>query len=112
MQNHSDVHSAVSPEQPSGPVYPYLSGFEATLRSQGYSEASIDYRLCTVRALDPWMRKHRMRIEDLTEERIERFFRDRGRSHSKQTGECVTLRSLLVYLREPKVVRLVFPTTR
>ena len=104
MQDHSDVHAAVSPEQPRGPMYPYRSGFEATLRSQGYSLASIDYRLCIVRALDQWMRRRGMGIEVFNEERGQQFLRDRHKRCSRQAADSAILHALLAFLREAKVV--------
>jgi len=106
MQSHLETNSAVPPGQPSGPLSAYIPRFTAALDSRGFARTSMVHRVRVVRALDQWMRKHLMRIEDLTEERIERFFRDRGRSYSKQIGECATLRSLLVYLRKAQVIPL------
>jgi len=104
MQSHLKKNSTVPAGQPTGPLYVYIAGFAASLASQGFAGTSMEHRVRLLWALDEWMRKHRMSIEDLTEERIEQFFRDRGKSYSKKIGECATLRFLLKYLREAKVV--------
>jgi hypothetical protein len=104
MQIYSDAHSAVSLRQPDGPLFPYLSGFSATLHGQGYAEVSITFKLWLVRALDQWMRGRRLEMKSLSEGLTQQFLRDRGKRYSIQVSACAALRSLLAYLREIKVV--------
>src|ERR1700720_1006218 len=104
MQSHLDGISSLSLGQTSGALYSYIPVFTAWLSSRGYSKASIAYRLTLLRDLDQWMRQRRMAIEEFSEERIRQFLRYRRKHDSKRRGDNATVRSLLKYLREARVV--------
>ena len=95
MQSHLDRASSVPLRQTSGPLCSYIPGFTASLTSQGYSRASIAYRLTLLRDLDQWMRQRRIAIKEFSEERIVQFLRYRRKHDSKRRGDNATLRSLL-----------------
>src|ERR1700730_6372588 len=104
MQSHLDRTSSVPLRQTNGPLCSYIPGFTASLTSQGYSRASIAYRLTLLRDLDQWMRQRRIAIKEFSEERIVQFLRYRRKHDSKRRGDNATLRSLLKHLRKATVV--------
>jgi hypothetical protein len=104
MASQSKKERAICFGQSKGPLREYIRGFAAHSRGQGYTNASIDQRLRLVRAFDQWMQKRRLRIGGLNEERFSRFLRDRRKQYKFNCSDDATVRSLLTYLREAKVV--------
>jgi integrase/recombinase XerD len=104
MASHRERNRAVYFGQSKGPLREYIRGFAALSRGQGYTNASINHRLRLVRDLDRWMQKRRVRVEGLSEERCVRFFRDHRKRHKVYCSDDATVRSLLTYLRDAKVV--------
>jgi len=96
-----------------GPLYVHIPGLAASLASQGYSKTSLAYRSSLLRALDWWMQRRRMPLDDFSEERVEEFLRHRWRTYSKQSADRPTLLLLLRRLQESRAVksRIVAPET-
>lgn len=104
MVSHRERDRAVYFGQSNGPLREYIRGFATHSRGQGYTNATINLRLLLVRDLDQWMKKRRMRLGNLNEERCVQFFRDHRKRYKVNCSDDATVRSLLKYLREAKVV--------
>ena len=88
-----------------GPLYVHIPGLAASLASQGYSKTSLAYRSSLLRALDWWMQRRRMPLNDFSEERVEEFLHHRWRTYSKQSADRPTLLFLLRRLQDSRAVK-------
>jgi site-specific recombinase XerD len=72
--------------------------------AQGYSSYTTNQKLRLLIHLDQWFLDRRVRIEDFSEMHIQKFLRHRRAERHGRGGDLSTLRSLLGYLHEAKVV--------
>ena len=104
MKNQVNQAAAISTREPVGPIHLHLASFVNWLAEQGYSSSSIKQRIRITRALDQWLGRGQIGIEDLNEQKIQEFLRYRWDRLSTQSSDSSTLRALLRYLREAEVV--------
>jgi integrase/recombinase XerD len=92
----------------SGPLVPYVAGFAATLRSQGYTDLSLANQLRLGAHLSRWLAERALGLTQLTAEVVEQFVADRRETH---TALCSVrgLAPLLQYLQKIDVVPAAAP---
>lgn len=96
--------AAVSPREPVGPVHPHIASFAKWLAQQGYASSTIEQKIRLTAALDQWLVRGQIEIEDFNEQKIQQFLCYHWSRRSTQSSDPPTLRSLLKHLREAKVV--------
>jgi site-specific recombinase XerD len=87
-----------------GPLHSRVIDFTRYLFDCGYSVSSVDHRRRLLTALDHWLLRHQIGVEDFNEGRIKEFLCDRRRKCSSQFADSATLKGFLTYLRDAKVV--------
>ena len=81
-----------------GPLRPYVDGFWAELRHEGYSPLSAGNLLRVSAHFSRWLAGRRLSVEDLSEERVVEFLAHRRREGYTQFLTRRALRPLLEYL--------------
>lgn len=88
----------------SGPLAPYAAGYGSWLAARGYSRWTVAHRLWQLDLLSRWLERERLRPNELTSERVQRFVAAR-RAAGCSTWLSVRSAALPVgYLRELGVV--------
>lgn len=87
-----------------GPLRAHAEGFGADLLAQGYAEASAKHLLFLTAHLARWLEAQRLALPDLTEERVDAFFRHRRREGYSVYWTRRALEPLLRYLRSLGVI--------
>jgi integrase/recombinase XerD len=87
-----------------GPLTPYVHGFWAELRQQGYAPFSGGNLLRVVAHFSRWLDDHRLGLDQLSEERVASFMAHRRQQGYTQFLTPRALRPLLDYLRRIGIV--------
>lgn len=87
-----------------GPLGEHIDAFAEWLSQQGYERELLRYKIRWVAYLSHWLHRHRLRVEDLNEQRIERFLRRRCSQSDLRHGNFATFRDLLRWLWEAGIV--------
>ena len=80
------------------PIGSQLDSFAARLTQLGYTRASGRDRLWTLSALGRWLRRRRLRIEDLRDDVTAAFLRRRSPARGIRRSDRATLRLFLDHL--------------
>ncbi len=81
-----------------GPLEPYVEGFAAELRQQGYTRNSAEQHVCFVAHLDRWLLAEGLGVQDLSGSMIERYLFERRAAGYVEYGSAKAMRPLLVFL--------------
>jgi site-specific recombinase XerD len=95
----------VSRDRCEGPLDPYIDGFGALLHECGYASLTRKVQLRIVEHFSRWLGRRRIDVDDLDEEQVRRFVRDRHRRGHLHRGDRPTLRTLLGHLQQLGVIR-------
>ena len=82
-----------------GPLASHIDGFAELLASQGYAKSTAKDKLQLVTRLSCWLRRRKLQVTDLDEERISQFLINRHRRGRVGRGDAASCRMLLRYLR-------------
>ena len=93
--------SGIIAEHRCGPMGRYSDIFAQWLMAVGYSRRDLRRRFGVVSDLNRWLKDHRLRLLDLTPQRVEVFFRHRTRKVKSfyGSGNHATVEQLLTVLR-------------
>lgn len=94
-----------------GPLGHYIDGYVALLDEQGYSRQSACSQTRLVANLSRWLHPHGFEANDVNEQTIDMFIRDREQHLRLKRGERYTLNRLLDHLRKMGVVEDKVPPT-
>lgn len=84
------------------PLGPYMGSFADEMRARGHTHAVVRVQLCFVARLNRWLERHRLRVDELDETRLEEFLRSKYRKRG--LGIPKTVSSFLEHLRRSGVV--------
>ena len=84
------------------PLGPYMDSFADEMRARGHTHAVVRLQLCFVARLNRWLERHRLRVDELDETRLEEFLRSKYRKRG--FGIPKTVSSFLEHLRHAGVV--------
>ena len=87
-----------------GPLAPHLDSFAALLVKHRYCRVTGWNKLRLVAALSNWMVQTKLRLNDLSEQRIAKFLGWRWRRVAYRSGDKCTLALLLQHLRQLDVI--------
>ncbi len=87
-----------------GPLGEHIDAFAEWLAHQGYSREVLRNKTRWMAYLSHWLHRHRLRVKDLNERQVEKFFRQRCGSSAPSLGNPTTFRNLLWWLREAGIV--------
>jgi hypothetical protein len=79
------------------PLGPYMGSFADEMRARGYTHAVVRVQLCFVARLNRWLERHRLRVDELDESRLQEFLRSKYRKSG--LGMPKTVSSFLEHLR-------------
>jgi site-specific recombinase XerD len=82
-----------------GALGEHVQGFVEALRLAGYVPSSIQGKVLLVAQLGRWLKRRRLGIRDLDEDRVGEFLRERSRRYRPRRGAVRTLVQLLRHLR-------------
>ena len=91
------------------PLGPYMGSFADEMRARGHTHAVVRVQLCFVARLNRWLERHRLRVDELDETRLEEFLRSKYRKRG--LGIPKTVSSFLEHLRRSGVVAVPSPTS-
>jgi site-specific recombinase XerC len=86
------------------PLVVHLSPFAASLKEDGYAEASMQSKLSLLADFGQWLGRRRFAITDLGEQFADTFFAEKQRKGRVHRGNRETVRQFLDHLRERNVV--------
>lgn len=92
-----------------GPLRAHAEGFAADLLAQGYAQATAKHLLFLTAHLGRWLEAERLALPDLTEGRVDAFFRHRRQEGYSGYRTRRALEPLLRYLRGLGVVDTPMP---
>lgn len=95
-----------------GPLGHYIDGYVATLDEQGYSRQSGCSQTRLVADLSRWLHQQSFEANDVNEQTIDMFLRDREQHLRLRRGERYTLNRLLDHLRKMGIVEDKVPPTK
>jgi len=98
------LHSQNLQSLEAGPLAPHLGSFAALLVQQRYCHVTGWNKLRLVAALSNWMVQTKLRLKDLSEQRVAKFLEWRWRRVVRRSGDKCTLALLLLHLRQLDVV--------
>ena len=78
-----------------GPLGAHVDGFAEVLFERGYASTTARRKLLLISELCRWLQRRHQAIEDVSESRIERFFRSRNGKKRLHRGDPPTLRQFL-----------------
>ena len=85
------------------PLVVHLSPFAASLKEDGYAEATMQSKLSLLADFGQWLGRRRFAITDLGEQLAETFFAERRRKGRVHRGNRETVKQFLDHLRERNV---------
>lgn len=100
--NTDDIEQSPA-EMHAGPLGPHIDGFAGQLREFGYTHASLNTKLRIVADLNQWLTQRRYGAQALEERTLAEFRTASGR-FCERRGDASSLRQLLAYLRERRVI--------
>ena len=83
-----------------GPLARHIDGFVALLAREAYAPATLGEKRRLIVDLSCWLRRSKLPLELLDEERLRQFLIDRYRRFKRRNGDIQTTRRLLGYLRD------------
>ena len=83
-----------------GPLARHIDGFVALLAREAYAPATLGAKRRLIVDLSCWLRRSKLPLELLDEERLRQFLIDRYRRFKRRNGDIQTTRRLLGYLRD------------
>jgi site-specific recombinase XerD len=86
-----------------GPLVPHVGAYIERVRGEGYPPKSVLVHVQLIASFNQYLRRTRREVRDVNERLVARFIRCDARAQWSP-GPAVTLRRLLVVLREAKVV--------
>lgn len=92
-----------------GPIGEHIDAFAEWLSQQGYKRGSLRYKIRWIAYLSHWLHRHRLGVEHLNEQRIERFLHQRYGRNDSRSGIFGTFRDLLRWLRETGIIAPAIP---
>jgi site-specific recombinase XerD len=92
-----------------GPLAAHLDGFAMLLASKGYAATTVHIKCTLVAGLSRWLRRHKLSLIELDEQRLEQFHAGRRRRDVAQRGDVATTRQVLAFLREAGCIPIVSP---
>ena len=95
-----------------GPLGHYIDGYAALLDEQGYSKQSACSQTRLVNDLSIWLHQQAFEANDINEQTIDMFLRDREQHLRLKRGERYTLNRLLDHLRKMGIVEDKVPPTK
>jgi site-specific recombinase XerD len=95
----------------SGPLGPYVAGFQHALRHQGYTPPSIVIQLQLVADLSTWLVHHGLDLDQLDAAAIARFLAARRRAGVTRYVSERAMRPVVMYLRDHGVAPSPPPVT-
>lgn len=104
MINPFFTKPAIRPCLHVGPLGSYIDGFAALLSERGYTKPSVTKRNLLVAKFNRWLRRRKIKINELNEHKVNRFLRQQITKDHVRSGNAATLRMLLQYLRERGII--------
>lgn len=92
------------PQKRSGPLDEYSSDFHSMLLTQGYSPASLHSKVQVFFHFNKWLATQDIRPNEINENVINEFFKERSHVGHIRRGDSATLNALLKYLRNSGIV--------
>lgn len=87
-----------------GPFRDCIDLYAARLRTDGYSTVTARYSVRIVNCFIQWMIRHRFDRGDISDQLVDRFFRDEDRSCGLRGGDPAAIGRFLEVLREAGIV--------
>jgi integrase/recombinase XerD len=92
------------------PLVVHLSPFAASLKEDGYADATMQSKLCLLADFGQWLGRRGRAVAELEERLVETFFAEKRRKDRVHRGDRETVRQFLDHLRERNIVPGVEPT--
>jgi integrase/recombinase XerD len=81
-----------------GPLEPYVEGFAAELRRQGYTRSSAEQHICFIAQLDRWLLAEGVALSSLTGVVVDRYLAERRAAGYVEYRSVQAMRPLVDYL--------------
>ena len=83
-----------------GPLEPHIGSFKALLTQQGYCFPIGRRKIRLAASLSQWLQRRQIKLEQLEEQHVQAFLRERQKRFSCRSGDQRTMKTLLQHLRQ------------